>query len=259
MPIGKTYDSNNKKEFNVNVYSPIAFSNPESTICPSKLNVSYFNKLLNISISQKLPKKDGDSYVKYDNDNRAKVYISPTKARILYELMQDLKNDEKIHNVCIELKNGLLTVSDGAEFGVNSPCITIRSADESGNIASVVYETKTQFHRGAYNYNEADGTYEDVFMDKLEIDSLETVLEQYFLASTYAVASTVMNANSYFNNKLMEVAGKVGATNANGNKSYNSKTFLGNNNSAQQSINSNNNVPNEYTTSSFDDIAKAMH
>ena len=193
---------------------------------------------------------------------------------MLHDLIAHMKATETVHNVCVELKGGLLTVSDGSEFNVASPCITIYSADEAGNVKSITYETKSNYHKGAYNYNADDNSYSDYIFKDIELDMFITVLDEYVKAFTYATAATVMEAGAWHRDKIQKtisaIADKVGAQNHFGsgssNRNYNSKTFLSGNNGGgsgfEASMNAptsgNSPVPKEYEASTFDDIANAM-
>lgn len=264
MALGNTYNSNDKQPVSV-TYSPISFSNPNGNVAQTKLNISYFNKLLKIGIANKKQNNGNNSYDSYDNDNQAAVFISVTKAKIILDLLDDLTCKDDVHNVCIEVKNGLFSISDGTEFGVNSPCIVIRSVDEAGNINTAIYETKSDYHKGAYNYNESDGTYEDVFFNTIEFDLIKILLEQYVKASTYAIAATVMEAGMYKRNAMADVlyniGRKVGVVEDNNNGgSRNNSSFLSNNARNNSSSNGSNglDIPKDYETSTFDDIASKM-
>lgn len=257
-----SFNSNNNNDRQpVNVtYSPVTFSNPESAICKSKLSISYFNKLLKIGIALRKNEGSNDAYATYDMENQTEVYVSYTKAKILHDLIEQMKTDDSIHNVCIELKGGLLVISDGSELGSDSPCITIHTMDGSGNVSSVIYQTKSNYHKGAYNYSTDSGSYEDQYFNDIELDSFQNVLHEYYNAATYAVAATVMEASMYkrnaMNERIYAIAEKVGAVTHNNGGGYSNKSqFLNNNNSSND--NSSMDIPNGYERSSFDDIANS--
>jgi hypothetical protein len=142
------------------------------------------------------------------------------------------------------------------------PCISISSADANGNVTETIYQCKDNFYTGAYNYN--NGKYSSESFDLFELDTFEMVLEEYYRASSYAIAATVMEANMYKRegqyNLIRAIADKVGASTQGGGNSggYNSKTFLaGNGNSGNGG--GMNGVAAEYEASSFDDIASSMN
>ena len=105
MPI-KTYN-NNDKQPTTTTFSSVAFSNPESKIMASRFSITYFNKLMKISIALRNNAGSNDQYATYDNDNQISVYVSSMKAEILRRMIYRLQTEDDIHNVCIELKNGI--------------------------------------------------------------------------------------------------------------------------------------------------------
>lgn len=261
--MASTYNSNDKQLTNT-TYSGASFSNPDSKVFPSRLSISYFNKVMKLTIAPKVENQGNNGYASYDAEHQTYVYISATKAKMLCDLIDYMKgNKDTVHNVCIELKQGLLMISDGSELGIETPCISIRSADESGNVKTVTYETKTGYHKGAYNYNVSDNTYENYVFDEIELDVLYIALKEYVKASSYAVAASVMEASMFRNDRVQKtissIASKVGASSGSGNKTYNSRTFLsGDSDNTPSNTSGNNMIPKEYEASTFDDIANAM-
>ena len=255
--------NNNEKNLTCSTFSGISFSNPESNIGQTKISIGYFNKVMKISIAARNNNGSNNDFATYDNDNAVCVYVSNVKARILYLLIQKLINDPDTHNVCVELKNGLIKVSDGSEYGSPSYCISISYAGEDGSVNEIVYQTKNGFHTGAVNYS--NGSYQEVTFDDIEIDTFMMALDEYYKASSYAIAATVREANMYGReyeiNLIKSIAEKCGVQLGNGGNNaakFNNKTFLSN-----QGNNSNNNssgsmIPKEYESSTFDDIAASM-
>ena len=261
----KNYNNNTNSPV-TNVFTPIAFSNPESKVDQTKFSVSYFNKLMKIAIAKKTAGGGNNDYATYDNDNAIVVHMSFSKAKILLDLIREkLLKEEDVHNVCVELKNGLLKVSDGIEFGSTMPCFSITSVDNAGNVSEIVYQCKENFYTGAYNYN--DGKYSSESFDNLELDTFIMVLDEYYRASSYAIAATVMEASMYERegqyNLIKSIAEKIGvSTNGGGNSGgYNSKTFLaGAGNNGSSGFNGGmNGASAEYEAGSFDDIANSMN
>lgn len=259
----KSYDNNDKKP-TCTTFSSISFSNPESRIAQTKISIDYYNKVMRISIAARNNNGSNNDYATYDNDNAVKVYISNTKARILYLLIQKLISEPDTHNVCVEVKNGLIKVSDGTEYGVSNYCISISYASEDKTIHEIVYETKAGFHKGAVNF--AEGAYQNIMFDDIELETFAMTLDEYYKASSYAVAASVWEANMYRHeyeiNLIKSIAEKCGvqsSSNSNPAK-FNNTTFLSNN-AAQQSMNFNNAgsmIPKEYESSTFDNIAASM-
>lgn len=259
----KSYNNNDKSPTCM-TYSGISFSNPESSIGQTKISISYFNKVMKIAIAARNNSGSNNDYATYDNDNAVSVYVSNIKARILYLLIQQLKNDPNTHNVCVELKNGLIKISDGSEYGSSTYCISISYASDDGSVHEIVYETKSKFHSGAVNYS--NGSYQQEFFDDMELDTFAMTLDEYYKASSYALAASVWEANMYRHeyelNLIKSIAEKCGAQTGSNNSNpakFNNKTFLSNNGSNNQGMNNAGSmIPKEYESSTFDDIAASM-
>jgi hypothetical protein len=88
-------------------------------------------------------------------------------------------------------------------------------------------------------------------------------LDEYYKASSYAIAASVWEANMYRHEyeiglikSIAEKTGaQIGSNNSNPAK-FNNKTFLSNNNNQQN--NNGSMIPKEYESSTFDDIAASM-
>ena len=259
------YSNNKDNAPTSTVFSSVAFSNPESRISQSRFSVSYFNKLMKISIALRNNAGSNDKFATYDTDNQVSVYVSFTKAKMLLAMLSELAKNNDVHNVCIELKNGLLKVSDGSEYGSQAPCFSLSYADEAGNVNEVIYECKHGFYAAAFNYK-ADGTYESKIFDDIEIDALAMCLDEYYKASSYAIAASIMEASMWKRQSSFEllksIGDKVGAsTGSKGN--FNNKTFLSGNgvqNNQQSSSNGGgmNGTPKGYESATFDSIAESM-
>jgi hypothetical protein len=258
----KSYNNNDRTPVNT-TFSGVSFSNPESSIGQTKISISYFNKVMKVSIAMRNNAGSNNEYATYDNDNAVSVFISNTKAKILSELITMLKTNQDVHNVCVELKNGLMKVSDGSEYGSQYPCISISYASEDGSVHEIIYQTKGNYHTGAYNYS--DGHYETKVFNDIELDTFQMVLDEYYKASSYAIAASVMEAGmykrAYETDLIRSIAEKVGAqtsSNSNNGSKFNNKTFLSNGSNQAASSSGNNIIPKEYETSTFDDIANSM-
>lgn len=258
----KTYNNNDKNITN-STYSSITFSNGDSRIMQSRFSISYFNKLMKVSIALRNNAGSKDTYATFDTDNQVSVYVSNTKAAMLSAMVKKMLSDSSIHNVCVELKNGLLKVSDGSEYGSQNYCISISYADESGNVNEVIYETKSDAYSAAYNYR--DGQYSSECFKDMELNSIIMTLDEYYKASSYALAATVMEASMYKRNSQYEqiraIAEKVGAQSSS-KQQFNNKTFLSgssdNSGYTGSSSGGMNGIPKEYEASSFDSIAGSM-
>ena len=255
----KKYNNNDNTPM-VSTYSNITFSNPESNIMASKFSISYLNKVMKITIALRNNAGSNDDYATYDNDNPAVIYISNIKAELLRRMIIKMCSDPSIHNVCTESKYGLLKISDGIEYGVKNPCISISFADEAGNVTEVVYETTS--HSSAYNYS--NGEFSTETFNNIELDTIIMAFEEYYKASSYAIAASVAESSMYrreYQNSLIKaIAEKVGAHTSSSSKQYNNKTFLSGSSSkvSSNSTSSLTGIPAGYEVTSFDKIVEGI-
>ena len=259
-----TYNNNKQDDKpTTTTYTPISFPNPASTVQPSRLSISYLNKVMTVSIAPRI-NEGSEDFPRYDADNPVKVYISHNNAKLLHDAAVDMFTNGKKNNVCVETKNGLFKISNGVEFGSESPCISITHATQDGtNIVETVYQTKANYSV-AYNYS--DGEYSTMNFPMHEINTFLMVLEQYYLASSYAIAASIRDADAYkykyISDIIKNIATKVGvATDTRTNSSngnFSSHTFLNGGNQNNTSRQDMNGIPKGYEQSSFDDIVNSM-
>ena len=80
MPLGDTYNSNEKKNYSPSLNSGYRFSNPDSTIDKTSLTFAFWNKLLKVSIAPKKETENGE--IAFDHENAGSVYLSHTKSSV---------------------------------------------------------------------------------------------------------------------------------------------------------------------------------
>lgn len=222
--LGDKYNNENKKQYSPTVYSPYRMSNIQG-FDPSIINFTFWNNNLKISIA---PKKQGDE-VSFDHDNAISIYLSHVKARILYEEICKFQADPvKYNSSGIASGQGLITISNGKEFGVDCPCIVIRKVDESGNVvSSYAYQIKNDYYYVIRNYDETNNSFDKVTEDyaSIELEQLKTLLMEYYKAMTGAMAYSVIEQSKYDNtrisNKLDQIANKLGVQFNSGKGGYN--------------------------------------
>ena len=241
MALGDSYNNNESKDkkYTPNIQSEYKMSNPEG-IDPSSLSFNFWNGLLNIKIA---PKKanSNDEFASYDYDNAASVFISHSKARILAEeIKRFIEANGSIDNVGVNTKHGLLSVSSGKEFGVSSPVLVVRDLDPNNGqiISQYIYQFKTGFHYGIENFK--DSKYSTVTYDNLELEQLITILEQFYLSMTNAMAYSVINCNRFndtrVKNSLDAIKENLGISTSYSSKNSGGSYFSRNNNSSYEDI-----------------------
>lgn len=258
MALGNNYNQNDnkgKQQYHPTVYSAYRMNNAESIIDQTAITFTYWNGALKISIAPKKPDTNSE-IATFDFDNSISVYLNHTKARILYgEICKFQENPGLYNNVGIPSGQGLITLSDGKEFGVESPCIVIRKIDQAGaTTSSYAYQFKIDYHYSIRNYDQASGNFEKNTLDynNLEIEQLKTLLLEYYTAMTGAMAYSVIDQSKFENtrttNKLDQIAEKLGVQ-FGGNKTGNYKSSHSVFNSSK---------PTNYSSSTLDDIEKQL-
>lgn len=264
MALGDTYNNNEKKNYSPTVTSGYRFSNAESNIDKTCLSFAYWNKLLKVSIAPKKETEDGS--ISYDYDNAGAVYLSHTKALILYneinKFLEEFRQGKAPANVGVSSgSEGLIYICNGEEFNADGPCLVIRKIDENGKCTSTyVYEFRRNIHSSIINYTEKTGKFESRVYDQLEIEQFANLLKSYYESMTMAVAYSIQEANKYdtsrVNTKLKIIGEKLGVE---FNKPSNDR-FRSTNNSyfsnAKPSETSNgyNGVSSSYESGSLDDL-----
>jgi hypothetical protein len=253
MALGDTYNNNKDKQYSPTVYSAYGLSNIESKVDQTKLSFSYWQGLLKISLAAQKPTKGDD--VQFDYENAISIYLNHTKARILFdEIAAFQANPSAYNNVGIASGAGLISLSNGKEFGVTTPCLVIRKIDtETGStVSSYAYEFKTDYHYAVRNYEESSNDYDKVYHNSIELEQLKTLLFTYFEAMSGAMAYSIIDAMKYDNSrthtKLDSICDKLGIDY--GKKGGGSKSSTSAFNTREPR--------NTFSTSTLDDIASQM-
>lgn len=197
----KNSNQNGKNEvYSPTVYSPYKMSNTTSEIDPGSLNFTFWQKSLKISISPMKPSSD-PSDISFDHKNAVDIYLTHTKARILYNEICLFQSDpDKYNSSGIPSGEGLITISNGSEFGFdNSPCLVIRkiNSENGKTTSSYAYQFKKDYHYSIRNFDESTGEFEKHLEEyqSIEIEQFKTLLMEYYTAMSGAMAFSVMEMN----------------------------------------------------------------
>lgn len=207
--------NNNKKQYSPRVYSQYRMSNTESTVDATSLNPSFWNNMLVLSISPK--KETSDGSIAFDHENAAAIYLSHTKARLLYEeICTFQENPDMYSNVGVSSGAGLITLSNGKEYGVNCPLIIVSKINgESGQIeSSYAYQLKEDYHYSVRNFDKDTSEFDKIYHNNIELEQIKTLLMSYYESMTGAFAYSVIDNMKYdmsrINTKLDSCAEKLG-------------------------------------------------
>ena len=265
MSLGSTYNNNqntNRNNINVSVYSNYRMNNAESQIDATCLTSRFWGQNLCLSICPR--KNTGNDDISFDIDNGITIYLSHTKARILkHELELFLQDPVNYSGNGVNSGSSAITISNGVEYGKNTPVLTIRKLDENGQVvASFAYEFKTNYYFSIRNFDgrNFDAAYDDY--KHIEIEQLITLLDEYAKASTNAIAFTVMEQRKYsaarVDNKLDAIAEKLGVElprGGNNQRRYNGNSYfntVANNSNNGSGDNYSSNV--SYGTATIEDL-----
>lgn len=263
MSLGGTYNNNqnSNKTPSVTVFSNYRMNNAESQIDATCLTFKYWNSNLCVSIYPR--KQTGNDEVSFDMDNGITIYLSHTKARILKnELELFLKDPVTYSGNGVPSGSAAITISNGVEYGKNTPVLTIRKVDEAGNVtASFAYEFKSNYYYAIRNYDgkSFDSAYDEY--TNIEIEQFITLLDEYIKAATNAVAFSVMDQRKFSaartDAKLDAIASSLGVElpkNGGNQRKFNNSSYFNNNssNNGNSGYSSSSNV--SYGAATIDDL-----
>jgi hypothetical protein len=253
-----TYNNNKKanEPFDPITYSDYRVSNAESAIDATCITYSYWKNLLKIGI---YPKKSTNGDVNtFDMDNGIAIYLNHSKATILAnEIRKFLSDPVTFNGSGVNSGTGIITISNGSEFGVDAPCIVIRKIDETGNVvSSYAYEFKRDYYFSIRNYTgNKNFNRETEEYRYAEINDLITLLEEYAKAMTHAIAHSVITQNRYNQDRLQtrinSIAEKLGVETGRG---YRSGNGGGATNNFFNRAPANNDNSGGYVSATLDDI-----
>lgn len=253
MPLGRSYDNNNRDEYLPVYYSKYGTGNADG-IDPSALSYSFYNRMLKLSISP-LKMNNGDK-ISYDHENAAVVWLTHTKARMLYDQITRVLSGEISNGGVPTGTEGLIRFCDGKELGINNYCLIINKVNENGEVvSSYAYEFKTHYHYAVENFSPKDSGHKKYYYDRIEVDQLLDVLKSYYEAMTGAMAYSVMDAMRFTTNsqntKMDLIMSKLGVEYKAGMTSRSSSGSSYFDNHSESSSNNNN---REIRTATMDEL-----
>jgi len=206
--------NNQQKKYSPSVRSNYSLSNTEAKIENTGVSITFWNGMIKISI---IPIEVSDDSFRYIEDKAISIWLTHTKARLLSnEISEFLKDKNSYNNLGVNSGEGLISISNGKELGLTSPCIIIRKikSDNGEVLSSISYEFKSKYHHSIRNFKEDDSSFDSIYDEDLEILQLKDVLDQYYLSMTNAFAYSIMDSSKYndskINTKLDSICEKLG-------------------------------------------------
>lgn len=229
---GNNNNNNNRRNDRPSLYSEYKFANPDSVVDATALRFSYWSGTLKVGIYPK--KNTGNDEISFDMENGITVYLNHNKARMMYGIIQDYLRNPEEFDLGRGVPSGkqILTISNGKEFGVNTPCLVARKVGDDGTVqSSFSYHFRNNYHFSVADYEES-GSFTKVYepYNTLELEQFAIVLKTYYEAMTGAAAYSVVDALRYEHGRTMTrldaIANKLGvefgSRNNNGGRRYNS-------------------------------------
>lgn len=248
MPLGKPTDNNKPEIKRPTVLSPYVFVNTFSTVDPSRMTFSFWNRSLKITICPMSGKTEA-GIPTYDKDSAIAAYFTHTKAYIMAnEIRKFLEDPISYNSSGVLTKETLVTISNGEEFNTPGVYLVIRKIDkETGKtLSSYAYQFRTDFYNSVRNYDQNSLQFSTEFEEytNLEVTQFLAVLDTYVEAMTYAQAYAVVDSVDYNYNQMMnrltDICTALGVE-VKGKKPYNNSSVFNQKTSNGYSANANGN------------------
>ena len=233
-------NTNNNEVFTPSTRSTFKFFNSNSKVDNTALSFTYWNSLLKITMNP-IVVQEGSAN-KIDTNNHIDIYLSPSKAQMLLHCIQKFRaNPDDYSNIGVPTNKGIIYIANGEKmYNVKGTFIVINIINSEGvKEGEAAYEINTDLY-GIKNYS--GGTNFDKYYDyssSLELDMIETLLKSFIEAYTNAVASSILEANKYNDNRMFnfikDAKEKLGIKNEGSSSKYNSKSNWYNSNSTSVS------------------------
>lgn len=209
MPLNEP-NYNNKGEMpkRPTIGSPYVFTNTFSTVDPSRMTFSFWNRMLKITITPMIGKNEA-GIPSYDKDNAISAYFNHSKAYIMANEIRKFLIDPINYNSSGVISNdSLVTISNGEEFNTPGVYLVIRKIDKATGktLSSYAYQFRTDFYNSVRNYDQNTLKFNTEFDEysNLEIEQLLALLDSYVEAMTYAQAYAVVDSVDYNYNQMMD-------------------------------------------------------
>lgn len=195
---------NNYKPSATSVYSKYGCVNGDKV-----LTYFYWNKLLCISV-KKIERDSFGKPIGGSDEELGKIFISPTKARMLAEMVRRMLNtDTNMESDTVRSNETYLQlINNKGHLG-----FIIFQPTKSGGYSNVEFI----FPDGPESYITERSGFKDInedFNKNIYIEEFITILNEYACASTFATAATVVAATDYRTRRMSEsiaaIANKLG-------------------------------------------------
>jgi hypothetical protein len=179
--------------------SGIALYNPTSKIDKTCITFSMWKTTIRVSIVPAI-ESGTDEAPRYGYKNGVNIWLTPQKANQFAQILKGYRdNPDQFDNYGVATSQAIITVDKPDTFGYpgRGPVISIRRVSEEGNVElSYSYECNIDGTSAivGFNVNNPKAFKQDTsHFQNIELDSIITQLEQYYLAMTNATAFSVLS------------------------------------------------------------------
>lgn len=247
-----TNNNNNNQNQNTNseVFTPSTrsayrFFNSNSSVDNTSLSFTYWSSLLKITMNPIIVQEGSAN--KVDTNNHIDIYLSPSKAQMFLHCIRLFRqNPDAYQNIGVNTNKGIIFIANGEKmYGKKGTFIVINliNNENGAKEGEAAYEINSDVYAisnytGGNNFDK----YFDYSQD-IELDMIETLLSSFIEAYTNAVASSILEANKFNDNRLFsfikDAREKLGIPkgDSNGSGKFNKSSWF-NNNGGNSSVSS---------------------
>lgn len=230
-------NANNLNEvFTPSTRSSYRFFNSASSVDNTSLSFTYWNSLLKITMNPIIV-QDGSAN-KVDTNNHIDIYLSPSKAQMFLHCIQLFRsNPNAYENIGVNTNKGIIFIANGKKmYGEKGTFIVINLINnENGKKeGEAAYEINTDVYAITNYSGGTDFSKNYDYSCDIELDMIETLLKSFIEAYTNAVASSILEANKFNDNRLFsfikDARDKLGISkNESSSNKYNKSSWFNNN------------------------------
>ena len=222
------------------VYTPSTrstyrFFNANSTIDKTVMSFTYWNSLLKITMNP-IQVQEGSAN-KVDTNNHIDIYLSPSKAQMLLHCIKVYReNPDAYKNIGVNTNKGIIFIANGEKmYGKKGTFIVINliNNENGAKEGEAAYEINTDVYSITDYTGGTDFTKNFDYSESIELDMIETILRSFIEAYTNAVASSVLEADKYNNNRMFsfikDAREKLGIKTESSGSKYNKSSWFNSN------------------------------
>ena len=232
----QTFQNNGGEVYTPSTRSTYRFFNANSTIDKTVMSFTYWNSLLKITMNP-IQVQEGSAN-KVDTNNHIDIYLSPSKAQMFLHCLKTYReNPDAYKNIGVNTNKGIIFIANGEKmYGKKGTFIVINliNNENGAKEGEAAYEINTDVYSITDYAGGTDFTKNFDYSEAIELDMIETILRSFIEAYTNAVASSVLEADKYNNNRMFsfikDAREKLGIkTESSGGGKYNKSSWFNSN------------------------------